>query len=94
MTNDMDASQTVKPARRILAQPVASGFTILNLETGQYYELEGTAAHIWQAISETASPATIATRLARRFSVGQKMVLGDVLKLVDRLETAGLAVRQ
>jgi hypothetical protein len=88
-----DATMRVKPARRILAQPVATGYTILNLETGQYYELEGTAALIWQGINGTDSAETIAERLAHTFNVDQAMVLRDVLDLVDNLETAGLVIQ-
>ena len=87
-----DVTMRVKPARRILAQPVAKGFTILNLETGQYYELEGTAALIWQGLNGTDSAETIAARLAHTFNVDRAMVLRDVLDLVDNLRTAGLVI--
>jgi hypothetical protein len=92
VTTDMDATQTVTPARRILAQPVASGFTILNLETSQYYELDGTAGQVWKAISAIASPETVAADLARRFNVDPARVLLDVQALVDSLRSAGLVV--
>ncbi len=89
----MSAEAGLKPARRVLVQPVEDGLTLLNLETGQYYQLEGAGAVIWELLRDTGSPDIAATSLTGRYGIDLDTATRDVAGLAASLEAAGLMVR-
>ena len=89
----MSMQRRFKPARRVLVQPVADGLTLLNLDTGQYYELESVAAAMWELMCDDGSPADAATSLASRFGADPDRVARDMDDFVSSLEAAGLMIR-
>jgi hypothetical protein len=89
----VNAGRRLRPARRVLVQPVGDGLTVLNLDTGQYYELEGTAATMWELLCDTESPAAAANILANRFGADPDRVARDMADFVSSLEAAGLMLQ-
>jgi len=62
----------------------------INLETGIYYALVGTAADVWSALDPTETVSAIAGALAGRYDAALDEVQADVEAFVLRLEAAGL----
>jgi len=62
----------------------------INLETGIYYALVGTAADIWSSFEPSASVAAVTDRLAQRYGASAGQVQRDVEAFARHLEDAGL----
>jgi len=66
----------------------------INLETGVYYALVGTAADVWSAFDPAGTVTDVATLLAGRYGAGLEVVQADVDAFARRLEAAGLLGEQ
>jgi hypothetical protein len=64
----------------------------INVVTGRYYDLEGTAAVAWTMLAAGASAAEVTDAFCRRFDVEREVALRDVEGLVDSLLTEELIV--
>ena len=63
---------------------------VINLETGSYYSGSGPTADLWTLISQGASSAEAARKLASAYSCDENTVLKDVDKCVEALLERGL----
>jgi hypothetical protein len=62
----------------------------INLETGIYYALVGTAADIWSSFDPTGTVSTTVRVLTARYGASPDEVGADVEAFAERLEAAGL----
>jgi hypothetical protein len=58
---------------------------ILNLATGFYYGLEGSANDMWRVLNDVGSTEGVVDALAAEFDVGRDRLAKDVNDLVRRL---------
>ncbi len=63
---------------------------LLNVRTGDFFELDATALAIWQQLDGKTDVATVARRLARRFDARIGDVEPDVRRFVSMLRRRGL----
>jgi hypothetical protein len=63
---------------------------IINVRNGTYYAASGTAADVWTLISQGASVAEAAKRLASAYSANEKLILDEVDECVKMLLRSGL----
>ncbi|MEZ0227476.1 MAG: PqqD family protein [Planctomycetota bacterium] len=63
---------------------------VINMETGCYYSLAGTAAAVWSLLDAGGSAATLSRALAPSHDVAEATILADVAALLRDLETEGL----
>jgi hypothetical protein len=63
---------------------------IINVATGSYFSGSGPAADLWSLVSQGASTAEAARKLAAEYSCDEEMVLRDVAKSIDLLAERGL----
>lgn len=71
---------------RIISEQFESESVVVNLETGAYYSFRGTAALCWNWLTDGASPAAIANRLA----TGNEAARAEVSEFVNALLAEGL----
>jgi hypothetical protein len=86
----------VTPARHPHVKWKKTGSTgvLLNLLTGDYYELDGTAIAIWKAIDGRTPAAGIARKLAAAYRVPPKAVEKDVTAFLTSLHKRKLIERR
>ena len=84
------------PAGRVTVPPdvVRRGFgsetVVLNLKTGQYHALNGTAAHMFDLLEETGDAGETVRRVMREVDVPAEVVTADLAELCEALAERGL----
>ena len=63
---------------------------IVNLDTGNYYSIEGAGADVWRAIVQGAPVDEIANTTARSYEGGTDEIKEGVKKLLDELQSEQL----
>jgi coenzyme PQQ biosynthesis protein PqqD len=58
---------------------------LLNLKTGDYFELDEVALAIWKMLDGKTSLANVAGRLTQSYAASKKVVEGDVIRFVSEL---------
>lgn len=58
---------------------------VINMETGSYYSLKGSAIDIWQQLSTGADVPTVCTMLSTRYSGDEAFIAESVEGLVQEL---------
>lgn len=81
---------TVRLRAGVSAADTDYGSTLLDLDSGEYFNLNPTGALVLQRLLEGDSPAQAATRLSEEYDVGPEEADQDVAELVATLEAAGL----
>jgi hypothetical protein len=66
------------------------GSTLLDLDTGDYFNLNPTGALVLQRLLEGDSPTEAATRLTEEYDVTREEAEQDVAELLSALESVGL----
>jgi hypothetical protein len=77
----------------VVTTELEDGAVLLNLQTGLYYSLNGSAAEIWRGLPAAEGPETLAGRLRERFDVEPERAAAAVGTLVAELEREQLVVR-
>jgi hypothetical protein len=80
--------------RAVVHDQVDGEVIAVNLETGTYYSLQGSAAACWDAIVGTATEDTVAELLAGRYAVPLDSARVDVGRFIAELATEALIVRE
>lgn len=89
----MAETRVVSPNGDQVAAKIMDGEAVLiNLTTGMYYSMAGTATDVWSCIEQSCSVEFLASHLAAKYGVAEDVARADVTRLVDELETEGLVV--
>jgi hypothetical protein len=67
---------------------------MLDLESGQYFALEGSGVRMWEGLAAGRSPSEIARDLAREYDVAESVAATDCIRLAEDLVGRGLLVRK
>lgn len=76
----------------VIAESIDGEALIVNLDSGSYYSLLGTADEIWTALSAGATIAEAATALARAYSVDREAAAAAVSRFASELIEEALLV--
>ncbi len=68
---------------------VEDGYIILNLNNGEYFELNGSSSFIWDLISQQTSARLIIETIKKQYDISEKETF-DILSTIDKLEKLGL----
>lgn len=63
---------------------------VLNSVTGTFYQLNASAARIWQLVENPQTLAAMVAHLTERFDVTAEQCRVDVLELIESLQGRGL----
>ena len=66
---------------------------VMNLESGEFFSLTGTARAIWQLIDGTRDRGALLAELAGDFEAEQAEIAADLDPFLETLGAAGLIVR-
>jgi hypothetical protein len=67
---------------------------LLDEDTGRYWNLNPTAAHVLRLLLDDATPVEAVHQLTERYAVDAGAAERDVRELLDGLRSAGLVERQ
>jgi len=81
---------TVRMKTDIHFRPIEHSAVILNERTGQYWQLNETAAYILQAVLTDTTKAEIADQIITARPVNRERALADIHSLLDELTRADL----
>ncbi len=87
-------NQTIRyrPSTEVLTQQVEDATVVVHLGTNQIYELNGTAARLWDLLSQGCAPAEAAERLGKEYDVDKVRLAGEVENMMQSLAAQGLVV--
>lgn len=80
--------------RAVVHDEVDGEVIAVNLETGSYYSLQGSAALCWGAIVGAAAEDSLIALLSRRYAAKPQSVRVDVARFVQELTREALVVRE
>lgn len=75
---------------QVIHETIDGEVVIVNLETGNYYSLAKTGAHVWNLIEKDLSFGHISECLARRFEGDPKDIEKSLHRLAEELMREGL----
>jgi hypothetical protein len=79
-----------KPAADVITQQMKEEIVLLNLKSNLFYELNHTAARLWQLLSEGHSIDAIKQQLLQEFEVEPDQLDHEIGDLLAMLEAEGL----
>lgn len=80
-------------SRRVIATQHSNGFTLLDTKTGRYWQLNETAAVVYEALAAGGTIADGSIALAERFDVPLASAERDARELHDALVSEGLLAK-
>jgi hypothetical protein len=75
---------------RVVYEVLEDEIVIVNLDSGHYYILDGTAAAIWRQLVAGATPAEVADVLSARYPADDATIRDAIGRLVEELIGEGL----
>lgn len=86
------SSGLAKAQGRFSETEIDDEIVVMNLESGEFFSLTGTAREIWQLLDGTRDRAGLLAELARSFAVQPAEIDADLDLFLDSLAGAGLIV--
>jgi hypothetical protein len=83
-------TEPMKPARHVLTRQLPGGAVLVHLQTNRIFELNATAARIWELLGSGVPPADLASRLTGEFAIDAETAAAEVKALLDLLAREGL----
>ena len=81
---------TIHPDSNVLAKRVGDEVVLVHLETNRVYELNRTAASLWDALANGATRAELEQRLSQEFDVEPDELAREIDDLLGQLRSARL----
>ena len=79
---------------QVIAETVGEETIIVNLATGHYFSLQGTAVDVWEGVARQEPVPTIVLQLQARYDAGDGEIEDAVAQLLDDLQGADLIVAE
>lgn len=76
----------------VVSETVDDEVIIINLDSGAYYSLQGTAAAIWELIEKHETCTGIAADICRHYEGDDARIRSEVSRFLDKLEAENLIV--
>ena len=80
----------VFPSSDVIGQRLGDEFVLIHLRTNRMYELNLTAARIWELLTEACNRMGIESRLQEEFDADGSDIAADVGALLSHLESEKL----
>jgi hypothetical protein len=90
VTLHLGPSDSLRPTAPIAARPISDGVILVNLESGQCWELNSVGALIWDRLSQGDSLDSISRVVAHTYSIDIEMARGDTEALLSNLVEQGI----
>ena len=89
-TGDLTLTASVSINKGVLFQQLQDEGVLLNLDSGQYFGLDGIGTRIWNLLATGKSLPEIASTIVSEYEVGRTQCEADLLKLIGDLDAHGL----
>lgn len=86
----IDDHSIIRRKPDLITADVDGESVVLNSVTGTFYQLNPSAARIWDLVETPQTPAAIVAHLVERFDVTPEQCRADLLELVESLQERGL----
>lgn len=86
----MSNEQSFTIPETVLAAHLEDEAVLLDMDSKQYFRLNGTAAFIWKALERGHSHAKIVEDLTETYDVAEAEAAAELNRLLDELAGAGL----
>ena len=83
-------TEPLKPARHVLTRQLPGGAVLVHLQTNRIFELNETAARVWELLGAGVPQTDLASRLIDEFDVDPETAAAEVTVLLDMLAREGL----
>ena len=84
------SSALVKRADRFVETEIDGETVVMELETGDFFSLSGSALAIWQLIDGTRDRASLAAAVAAEYQLRESQLAGEIDAFVADLKAAKL----
>ena len=84
------SSALVKRADRFVETEIDGETVVMELETGDFFSLSGSALSIWQLIDGTRDRASLAAAVAAEYQLRESQLAGEIDAFVADLKAAKL----
>ena len=84
------SSALVKRADRFVETEIDGETVVMELETGDFFSLSGSALAIWQLIDGTRDRASLAAAVAAEYQLTESQLAGEIDAFVADLQAAKL----
>lgn len=78
-----------KRADRFIETEIDDEVVLMDLDSGNFFSLSGTALAIWRAMDEADDRSALIARLAQAYGAGEADVAGDVDSFLGDLAATG-----
>jgi hypothetical protein len=85
-----EPTPAVRPSADVVARRIGDGAVLVHLPTNRIFELNHTAARLWELLEEGLDHAQILARLAEEFEVDEARTASDLDQCVQRFRRDGL----
>jgi len=82
------------PGSHVISETLDGEAVVINLESGVYYSLVGTAGEVWDALRDGATRSQLLAELARRYRAEPDALRAAVDRFLGEIEAEGLVVRR
>jgi hypothetical protein len=79
-----------RPRADVIARRMGRTGVLVDLKTSRIFELNNTAARVWELLRSSHTPSQIVSRLAREFSVDEMALGRELSRLLGQLDREGL----
>lgn len=87
---DLKSTKTLKATSNQVSSEVGEEVVILQLQSGQYFGLEGVGAVVWEKLQNSVTPTELEACLINEFDVEPEVLRHDLQGLIQDLAAAGL----
>ncbi len=79
-----------RPRADVVARRMGRTGVLVDLRTSRIFELNNTAARVWELLGASLTPSQIVCNLAREFSVDELALGRELSRLLGQLDREGL----
>jgi len=79
-----------RPRADVVARRLGRTGVLVDLRTSRIFELNNTAARVWELLGASQTPKQIVCNLAREFSVDEMALGRELSRLLGQLDREGL----
>ena len=80
----------LKPSQDVLVRRLPGGAVLVQLSSNRIFELNDTAARLWEILSEGCTRSTLLERLAAEFTVDRQRATAEIDALLSEMSREGL----
>ena len=86
----LTAETWIQRSDTVLSSPLSGAIVMMNIESGNYFDLDGTGARIWSLIESPRTVGDLCDELMVEFDVDRETCLSQVIEFIGELSANNL----